>query len=362
MPITSAWTTPSTLDLAVGGILTEAIWDNLVSNELYLWDTLHNYARAAAILSMTIGTADVNLYRGGADILKTDDAINAGGDIVANIGQTEQVTLRDIGGQAGIYFSNANDTEIQRISAGLLGTSSSWRITRAAATAAYTARISGDTNDHLTIQADGAINWGSGAAALDTSLYRSAANVLKTDDAFVAVGEITAPNLPYRIGRSTPSGTGTLTFSSIPATYRHLQIRGLVRSSAAANSDGLRLQINGLTTAIYSWTHMAATNVATTTTNTNGDTSLFQSNSLPAANWGANVFASVKIDIHEYGNAVWKQVITDLMGTDPGGVVQHSRVISGGTIETTAAISSITLFLTTGNYVAGSSFDLWGIP
>lgn len=43
---------------------------------------------------------------------------------------------------------------------------------------------------NFTIDASGKINWSSGSATADTNLYRSAANVLKTDDSFnVAVGQ-----------------------------------------------------------------------------------------------------------------------------------------------------------------------------
>lgn len=38
MPITDTWTTPSSLDRNIGDILTETIWDALVSNELYLFN------------------------------------------------------------------------------------------------------------------------------------------------------------------------------------------------------------------------------------------------------------------------------------------------------------------------------------
>jgi hypothetical protein len=57
VPITSTWTTPSSLDRAIGDLLTESIWDNLVSNELYLWDTLHNRVREATILQIGVGAS-----------------------------------------------------------------------------------------------------------------------------------------------------------------------------------------------------------------------------------------------------------------------------------------------------------------
>lgn len=42
--------------------------------------------------------------------------------------------------------------------------------------------VTGDGFARWLLRADGAIRWGSGAGSLDTILYRSAADVLKTDD------------------------------------------------------------------------------------------------------------------------------------------------------------------------------------
>jgi hypothetical protein len=52
-------------------------------------------------------------------------------------------------------------------------------------------RPSGDSQDRLSVDASGKMQWGSGAAAADTNLYRSNPNVLKTDDAFEVVGKLT---------------------------------------------------------------------------------------------------------------------------------------------------------------------------
>ena len=42
--------------------------------------------------------------------------------------------------------------------------------------------VSGDTSDRYTVDSTGEMRWGPGNAAIDTTLYRSAANFLKTDD------------------------------------------------------------------------------------------------------------------------------------------------------------------------------------
>jgi peptidoglycan/xylan/chitin deacetylase (PgdA/CDA1 family) len=48
------------------------------------------------------------------------------------------------------------------------------------------ARVTGDTSGRLAVLGSGQIEWGPGTAGRDVTLYRSAANVLKTDDKFTA--------------------------------------------------------------------------------------------------------------------------------------------------------------------------------
>jgi hypothetical protein len=68
---------------------------------------------------------------------------------------------------------------------------------RASATSlAHRASVTADTQDRLQVQADGRHLWGSGAATLDTTLYRNAAGELKTDGAFTAAGALSAANFP----------------------------------------------------------------------------------------------------------------------------------------------------------------------
>src|SRR5690606_19225481 len=53
-------------------------------------------------------------------------------------------------------------------------------------------RAGADTQNRFQARGDGQLSWGSGSAAVDTNLYRSAANTLKTDDSFVSAASITA--------------------------------------------------------------------------------------------------------------------------------------------------------------------------
>lgn len=54
----------------------------------------------------------------------------------------------------------------------------------AASDLAYQSKVTGEAASRFETQADGKLWWGAGSGAVDTNLYRSAANTLKTDDTF----------------------------------------------------------------------------------------------------------------------------------------------------------------------------------
>lgn len=76
-------------------------------------------------------------------------------------------------------------------------------------TNAIYAKVSGDSQNRWMMDASGLMLWGSGSAAGDTNLYRSAANTLKTDDSFVVGGAMTVTGsfqagvYTCRLGHST---------------------------------------------------------------------------------------------------------------------------------------------------------------
>jgi hypothetical protein len=65
-------------------------------------------------------------------------------------------------------------------------------IRRTGTAAALRSRNTGDTNPRFEVDSNGKTSWGAGgASALDTNLYRSAADTLKTDDALVVGAALT---------------------------------------------------------------------------------------------------------------------------------------------------------------------------
>jgi len=92
-----------------------------------------------------------------------------------------------------------------------------------ASSQALAANVDGDSQNRINIDAGGKITWGSGSATGDTTLYRSAADTLKTDDAFTATslavtGQFTFPTSDGSADQViTTNGSGTLTWSDVSA-------------------------------------------------------------------------------------------------------------------------------------------------
>ena len=85
--------------------------------------------------------------------------------------------------------NNVVDTNLYRRAVDELGTDDLLTVSRGSTgNISLSSIVTGDSNRRFNIWADGFQEWGPGNAALDTNLYRSAANRLKTDDFFEAVG------------------------------------------------------------------------------------------------------------------------------------------------------------------------------
>jgi hypothetical protein len=182
-----------------------------------------NFSTAAALdlsaFGVTFG-ADVNLYRSAANILKTDDNLYAVGDLAAKLGgATTEVAIgaRGPGGQAGITFGSPSDVNLYRSAADVLKTDDQlWAVggitmpDLGVGVFALQAGLSGESVRRFRVGRDGTVEWGSGSGAVDTNLYRSAADTLKTDDSLVVAGTLT-------VNGATIAGASNRGAVSIPA-------------------------------------------------------------------------------------------------------------------------------------------------
>lgn len=170
---------------------------------------------------------DTNLYRSAADLLKTDDELEigfAGGKDTLRLTSTAADTGITIGGDVNLYRSAANylktDDDLlvgassfqTGITTGvwLLGGGAVSVVRALAAQTTFYSTVNGDTQYRFTVDSDGKMLWGSGAAAGDTNLYRSAANTLKTDYSLEVTGSalLGTNNGNVAIGAAADAGGG----------------------------------------------------------------------------------------------------------------------------------------------------------
>lgn len=116
---------------------------------------------------------DTNLYRGAAGVLQTDDTFVVLGELhPRNLVRARRDAVTD---------------------------------------SQYETRVTGDANARWFLLADGRQWWGSGSATVDTNLYRSAANTLRTDDDLIVgqdldvLGAFTANNVQSGTVEITPT-------------------------------------------------------------------------------------------------------------------------------------------------------------
>jgi hypothetical protein len=174
-------------------------------------------------------------------------------------------------------------------------------------------------------------------------------------------GKLWEPAGGYDALWSTTLGTATstITISNIPQDYKHLQIRGIGRTSASGTGRQIvRIQFNSDTGANYSF-HDLYGNGTIAQSSAGTSTTYAYMAIIPNNGETANSFGASITDILDYANTNKNKTTRALTGADLNG----SGVIdlTSGNWRNTAAISSITLTPDTGSFVQYSSFALYGV-
>jgi hypothetical protein len=152
------------------------------------------------------------------------------------------------------------------------------------------------------------------------------------------------------------AGATTITFSSIPSSYTHLQIRGFTNTSGTGSYS--KIYFNGDTTTANYRSHSlrgdGATASAADYTGYGGVLGFVQAGMGNSTSWASSV-----LDILDYGNTNKNKTTRLLEGVDFNG--SGSVEFYSGLWMSTAAITSVTLAVSGQTYSAGSTFALYGI-
>lgn len=177
----------------------------------------------------TASTAKMRLSNSSdVSLVSTNHAFQVGEDLAQNIrmdtneimavsnGAISTLTIQNDGGNTTFNSAAGADGVTNSITANGTVQANVHSATRTSGLSnAVNVRITGDAQPRATILANGAINWGNGTA-IDTNLFRSAANTLRTDDSFIVGGTTFTAATDASVGATLTTAdlvvTGNITF------------------------------------------------------------------------------------------------------------------------------------------------------
>lgn len=163
---------------------------------------------------------------------------------------------------------------------------------------------------------------------------------------------------------ATANGTGssgTITFSSIPSTYTHLQLRMINKGGASGSFPaGMQLIFNSDTTSSNYYNHNLRGDGSSVAASAGSNNSSYVW--AGGGSTGTNIYAVGILDILDYKDTNKYKTGRSLLGADYNG---SGMVILGSILwKNTAAINSITCISDptyTGNWTTATQFALYGI-
>lgn len=163
------------------------------------------------------------------------------------------------------------------------------------------------------------------------------------------------------ISEQTPSGTGTVTFSSISGSYRDLRVVVRGRSSDAAIAVNVTLRFNSDSSALYDRQLLHGNTTNTNASSTINQTSLVVAN-IAAGGAVANYAGLMNCLIGDYrGTTFFKRTISH-SGYSTSNVLGNQNVDAwSGQWRSTTAITQIDVILSAGNFDSGSVVSLYGV-
>lgn len=167
---------------------------------------------------------------------------------------------------------------------------------------------------------------------------------------------------------ATATGTGsstTITFSSIPSTYKHLQIRGISKDTytTSATGDYYTIRFNSDTGTNYAAHSLIGNGSTALTRAETSATYIYIANGSMTSGTGlTNIVGTSIVDVHDYASTTKNKTIRALAGGDANLASTNYRVaLSSGLWISTSAITSITITCGSTAFATSSTFALYGI-
>lgn len=160
---------------------------------------------------------------------------------------------------------------------------------------------------------------------------------------------------------ATATGTGssgTISFTSIPSSFKHLQIRLMARSDGAATASDHLIQLNTDTGSNYAYHALYGSGSSTGAFGAASTTSGYLGE-IPYASATASIMGVTLIDILDYGSTSKYKTIRIFNGDDRNGA--GYVYINSSLWMSTSAVNSVQIKTNSGNFTTASTFALYGI-
>lgn len=176
----------------------------------------------------------------------------------------------------------------------------------------------------------------------------------------VASGADVAGTAFESIASATGTGSsGTITFSSIPSTYQHLQLRMITRDAFATTGiDYVRLRFNNDSATNYARHQLRGNgSTASATGATSLDNILLYGH--PLGSNTSNIMGTYVVDIHDYASGSKNTTVRAISGCDLNG--SGEIYLTSGLWLNTNAVNRIDIIAGGTNFTTSTVIALYGI-
>lgn len=156
---------------------------------------------------------------------------------------------------------------------------------------------------------------------------------------------------------NTSTNTVIFNVSSLSSSYKHLQIRSTGRSTQALSDSIQWIRFNGDTGANYSY-HWITGNGTTVSSNGGTSTTLIRAGTDIGSTSSGSIFGANIIDILDPFSSTKNKTVRSLSGAI--GATSQIFLLSGSWMST-AAVTSIYVYVNNENWVPGTRISLYGI-
>ena len=155
-------------------------------------------------------------------------------------------------------------------------------------------------------------------------------------------------------------GAASVSFTSIPSTYQHLQIRAIARTTATGDITGsyYGLNFNSDSGNNYTW-HVMKGEGANVTAGAITPFGIAAAERTSTAFQTSGVFGGLIWDVADYANTSKYKTLKALAGFDNNGSGQIA--FNSSSWMNTAAVTRIDIYTGSGNWAQYSQFALYGI-